>query len=65
MKGVLNKMFENTSKNLGVEVQDDFWSKTMGIGYPLAQSTSQKTMSASAEYFREALDTKQTNISSF
>lgn len=59
LKGVLRKMFDNTSKILSVEVNDDFWNKTMGVGHVLAQSTSQKTMTALAEYFREALDTKQ------
>lgn len=55
MEKVLREMFESAGETLGVEVNDDFWSKGIGVGHFLAQATSMKMIKALAQYFREAL----------
>lgn len=55
MESVLRDMFGEASKILGAEINDDFWSKEMGVGNYLAQATSMKLIKALAQYFREAL----------
>lgn len=40
MEKVLREMFESAGETLGVEVNDDFWSKEIGVGHFLAQATT-------------------------
>lgn len=55
MERVPRKMLEKAGEILGVEVNDDFSSKEIGVGHFLAQATSMKMIKGQAQYFREAL----------